>query len=100
MTNKLYAIIETIVLPEIKKQFDEKKDVYTNGYVEYISVNYEAEKSRLTILIAKRPEEHGCYIEGCHLKIVDANVPVELKLSQIRRVGMFMAVHETLDRLG
>jgi len=42
---------------------------------------------RLTILIAKQPEEYGCYTEGCNLKIVDANVPVELKLSQIRRGG-------------
>ena len=98
MTNKLYAIIETIVLPEIQKQFDEKKDVYTNGYVEYISVNYDVDDARLEILIAKQPEEYGCDTEGCHVRIVDANVPGELRLSQIHRVGMFVAVYETPDR--
>jgi hypothetical protein len=92
---KLYSIIETVVLPEVKKQFDEKSDVYANGYIEYVSVNYDVKESRLDILIAKQPEEYGCDTEGCAHRIVKVNAPAELALSQVREVGMFIAVYET-----
>lgn len=99
IANKLYRIIETILLPEIKKQFDEKKEVYSSGYLEYISVNYRVDESRLEILIAKQPEEYGCDTEGCHVGIAEVAVPSELRLSQIRKVSMFIALYETPDRL-
>lgn len=98
IANKVYNIIETIVLPEIKKQFDEKKEVFLSGYIEYISANYRVDESRLEILIAKQPEEYGCDTEGCHVRIVDVDVSPKLELSQIRQVGMFVAVYETPDR--
>lgn len=92
---KLYSIIETIVLPEIKKQFDEREEIYSNGYIEYVSVNYQADESRLEILIAKQPEDYGCDTEGCAARIVNVGIPAELMLSQVRQIGMFIAVYET-----
>src|SRR2546425_500698 len=80
MTNKLYVTIDTIVLPEIKKQFDEKKDIYSNGYIEYISINYDANESHLEIFIAKQPSEYGCNTERCAIQKVDVVIPPELKL--------------------
>ncbi len=97
IANKVYGIIETIVLLEIEKQFNEKKEVYLNGYVEYISASYKVDDSRLEILIAKQPEEYGCNTEGCAVRVVEVDVPDELKLSQVREVSMFIAVYETPD---
>ena len=97
VANRVGGIIERFVLPEIKKQFDEKNDVYSDGYIEYISVNYRVDQSRLEILIAKQPEDYGCDTEGCHVMTAIVDVPAELKLSQIGQVSMFIAVYETPD---
>ena len=92
---KLYATIDTIVLPEIKKQFDEKKGIYYDGYIEYVSISYDTKESNLVIFISKQPGEYGCSTEGCALEKIDVVVPPELELSEIRQVGMFIGVYDT-----
>jgi hypothetical protein len=95
VNNKMYAILERILLPEVRKQFNEKWEVYANGYIEYVSLNYRVEESSLEIFIAKQPEDYKCDTQGCTVRNVKVEVPADLRLSQIRQVSMFIAVYET-----
>jgi hypothetical protein len=93
---KVNAIFDTIILPEIRKEFDERRDIYTGSYVETIGGNYDLKGSRLVILINKVPPDYGCSAESCAHRTVTIGVPAELELSYIRQMGFGIAVTENM----
>jgi len=93
---RLYAIFDTIVLPEIRKSFDERRGVLSDSYVEDVSGSYEQNDSRLDILISKVPPEYGCSTESCAHRTVAVDLPPELELSHIRQVLFSIAVYENM----
>jgi len=95
---KLYGIIETVILPEIKKEFDEKRDIYSDSYVEGIWGYHDLKESKLDILIGKVPPEYGCNTQSCAHRKVTVDVPSELELSYIRQIGYSVAVYENMGR--
>lgn len=95
---KLYGIFDMIILPEIKKEFDERRNIYSDSYVEDIRGHLDMNDSTLDILIGKVPAEYGCNEESCAHRKVSVDVPSELRLSYISRIGFSIAVYEEMDR--
>ncbi len=95
---KLYGILDRIILPEIRKEFDEKRNIYSDSYVEGISGYYDLDNSKLDILISNVPPEHGCNTEGCAHRRVTAQVPAELKPSNFKQMGFSIAVYQNMTR--
>lgn len=93
---RLYAIFDTIILPEIRKSFDERRGVLSDSYVEDVSGSYEQNYSRLDILISKVPPEYGCTTESCAHRVVTVDLPPELGLSHIGQVLFSIAVYENM----
>jgi hypothetical protein len=93
---KVYEIIKTIFLPEIKKEFDEKRNIYSNNYVEIVGGFYDLEASKLDILVTKIPPDYGCNTESCAHRTVTIDLPVELRLSQFRQISIGIAVHQNM----
>lgn len=93
---KAYEIIETIILPEIRNEFDEKKNIYSNNYVEIIGGYYDLQESKLDILVTKIPPDYGCDNESCAHRAIALDLPAELRLSQIRQMSIGIAVHQNM----
>lgn len=96
---KLYRIFDAIVLPEIRKEFVENADIYSNGYVESIRAYLDMNESTLDILIERIPEEYRCS-EGCAHRKVSVDIPAELQLSHFNNIGFSIAVYEQVDSGG
>ncbi|MGI0014828.1 MAG: hypothetical protein ACREBU_15520, partial [Nitrososphaera sp.] len=90
--------LDRIILPEIRKEFDEKRNIYSDSYVEGISGYYDLDNSKLDILISNVPSEHGCNTEGCAHRRVTAQVPAELKPSNFKQMGFSIAVYQNMTR--
>lgn len=52
---KLYGILETIVLPEIRNEFAEHANIYSESYVESIQASLDVSESTMDIRIEKIP---------------------------------------------
>lgn len=93
---KVYGIIETLIMPEIKKEFDEKRSIYSNNYVEIIGGYYDLKESMLDILVTKIPPEYGCDTESCAHRRVTVDLPAGLGLSHFRQISIGIAVHQNM----
>jgi hypothetical protein len=83
-------------MPEIKKELDERKSVYSKSYIEIISGSYDVSESKLDILVSKIPPDYGCNFESCAHRTVTVNLPTELKLYQIGYIGFKISVLQDL----
>jgi hypothetical protein len=97
---RLYGIFDMIILPEIRKTFDERRDIYSDNYVEGIWGQYDLNESKLSILIGKVPEEYGCNTDYCAHRIVTVDALANLKPANFRQVGFSIAVYESMERGG
>lgn len=96
IATRVHGIIETIIIPEIKKEFDEKKNIYSDNYVEIIGGYYDLNESKLDILVTKIPPDYGCDAQSCAHRIVTVDLPAQLRPSQIRQISLGIAVHQNM----
>lgn len=95
---RLYGIASTIILPEIRKSFEEKRNILSDSYVEHVSGYYDLSSSMLDILISKVPPDYDCNTESCAHRFAEIDVPSDLELSHIRKIYFSIAVFENMDR--
>lgn len=94
--DKMYGIFDTLILPEIRKSFDERKAILSDSYVEDVSGYLDLNDSMLDILISKVPPDYDCNTESCAHKFVQVELPADLELSHLRRIIFSIAVYENM----
>lgn len=97
---KLYGIFDMVVLPEIRKEFAERANIYSDSYVASIRAYLDVRESTLDILIEKIPGDYGCSEESCAHRKVSVNLPTELIPSHFNNIGFSIAVFETMESGG
>lgn len=97
---RLYGIFDMIVLPEIRNEFAERANIYSDSYVESIRAYLDVKESTLDILIEKIPEDYGCNDESCAHRKVSVSLPAELRPSHFNNIGFSIAVYERMDSGG
>jgi hypothetical protein len=93
---KLYRLFDMIVLPEIRKELDQKRNIYSDSYVEGIWGYYDFNESKLDILITKVPPQYDCNAESCAHRILAVETPAELRLSHFHHIAFSIAVYENM----
>jgi hypothetical protein len=97
---KLYRLFDMIILPEIRKELDQKRNIYSDSYVESIWGYYDFNDSMLDILIAKVPPKYDCNTESCAHRVLAVETPAELRLSHFHHLAFSIAVYEDMGRDG
>jgi hypothetical protein len=97
---RLYGILDMIVLPEIRRELAQRAHIYSDSYVESIRAYLDVSQSTLDILVEKIPGDYGCTEESCAHRKVSVNLPAELRPSHFNNIGFSIAVYEQMDSGG
>lgn len=95
--DKLPALVNNTILPQIKELFVRHQDKLEGDYVEYIHVEYSMKHNIMDVLIIAGPDYPGCYTESCGHKIINVEPPDEGKMSLVNYLSIDIAIYSNLE---